>query len=122
MNKRLRFFEKDTVDWQGPSLAEFYRAMFALKHLQPALSNGAWGGSQTVVRTDGGERVYVFVRSKGASSVLVAVNFGDAPARAKVEALARPGRYTDWFTKSVVNVAAQGRIDIPAHGYRVLVR
>ena len=33
MKKRLRFFEKDTVDWNGPSLASFYRAMFELKHL-----------------------------------------------------------------------------------------
>ena len=122
MNKRLRFFEKDTVDWKGPSLAEFYRAMFALKHRQPALSNGAWGGPQTVVRTDGGERVYAFTRTRGANTVLVAVNFGDAPTTATLEALSRPGRYTDWFTKSVTTLGAQGRIDIPAHGYRVLVR
>jgi hypothetical protein len=26
MRKRLRFFEKDTVDWNGPSLAPFYSA------------------------------------------------------------------------------------------------
>jgi len=122
MNKRLRFFEKDTVDWKGPSLAEFYRAMFALKHQQPALSNGAWGGPQTVVRTDGGDRVYAFTRTKGTNTVLVAVNFGDAPASATLEALSRPGRYTDWFTKSRMTLAAQGRIEIPAHGYRVLVR
>lgn len=32
------------------------------------------------------------------------------------------GRYTDWFTKSVTTLAAKGRIEIPAHGYRVLVR
>ena len=122
MNKRLRFFEKDTVDWNGPSLAEFYRAMFALKHRQPALANGAWGGAQTVVRTDGGERVYAFARTRGANTVLVAVNFGDAPASAKFEAFSRPGRYSDWFTKSTSTLAVQGRIEIPAHGYRVLVR
>ena len=31
MKKRLRFFEKDTVDWNGPSLASFYRTMFDLQ-------------------------------------------------------------------------------------------
>ena len=106
----------DENSWNGTE------SMFALKHRQPALSNGAWGGSQTVVRTDGGERVYAFARTKGANTVLVAVNFGDAPASAKLEALSRPGRYTDWFTKSVATLAAKGRIEIPAHGYRVLVR
>ena len=45
--KRLRFFEKDTVDWSGPSLAPFYTALFDLKERAPALGNGPWGGAQT---------------------------------------------------------------------------
>jgi len=122
MNKRLRFFDKDTVDWSGPSLAPFYRAMFELKERQPALHNGPWGGEQAALRTDGGERVYAFTRTKGANTVLVAVNFGDAPASASYQGLARTGAYTDWFSKASVPLAAAGRIEIPAHGYRVLVR
>jgi alpha-amylase len=122
LHKRLRFFEKDTVDWSGPSLAPFYRAVFDLKHRQPSLANGAWGGDQVALRTDGGDRVYAFTRTKGANTVLVAVNFGDAPVRASYAGLPRPGRYTDWFTKTPIALALEGRLTIPAHGYRVLVR
>lgn len=122
MNKRLRFFEKDTVDWSGPSLAPFYRSMFELKERQPALWNGPWGGGQTTLRTDGGPRVYAFTRTKGANTVLVAVNFGDAPVSASYQGLVQPGAYTDWFSKASVSLGGAGRIDIPAHGYRVLVR
>jgi alpha-amylase len=122
MNKRLRFFEKDTVDWSGPSLAPFYTAMFDLKERAPALGNGPWGGPQTVLRTDGGPRVYAFTRTQGASTVLVAVNFGDAPVSASYQGLTQPGAFTDWFSKAPVSLAAAGRLDIPAHGYRVLVR
>jgi glycosidase len=122
MNKRLRFFEKDTVDWNGPSLAGFYGALFDLKHRQPALGNGPWGGAQATLRTDGGARVYAFTRTRGTNTVLVAVNFGDAPVRAGYQALPRPGGYTDWFAKTPVALAAAGSLDIPAHGYRVLVR
>jgi hypothetical protein len=46
VRKRLRFFEKDTVDWSGPSLAPFYRSLFDLKHQHEALANGAAGGQQ----------------------------------------------------------------------------
>jgi alpha-amylase len=120
--RRLRFFEKDTVDWSGPSLESFYRSMFALKHTQEALWNGAWGGAQTALKTDGGNRVYAYTRARGASSVLVAVNFGDAASSAGYQGLSQPGEYTDWFTKAAVSLAAAGRLDIPAHGYRVLVR
>lgn len=120
--KRLRFFEKDTVDWSGPSLAPFYRSMFELKERQEALWNGAWGGAQTALRTDGGSRVYAFTRSRGGSTVLVAVNFADAPARVSYEGLPRPGEYTDWFSKAGLSLAATGSLEIPANGYRVLVR
>jgi glycosidase len=120
--KRLRFFEKDTVNWSGPSLAGFYHTMFDLKHRQAALANGSWGGVQTALRTDGGDRVYAFTRSKGTSTVLVAVNFGDAPANAAYRGLPQPGRYTDWFSKAPVTLSAEGRLDIRPHGYRVLVR
>jgi glycosidase len=122
MKKRLRFFEKDTVDWSGQTLAGFYHAMFDLKHQQPALANGAWGGTQSVLRTNGGDRVYAFTRTKGANTVLVALNFGDEGVNAAYERFARPGRYTDWFDKTTVRVAPQGSIGIPPHGYRVLVK
>jgi alpha-amylase len=122
MQKRLRFFEKDTVDWNGPSLAGFYRAVFDLKHRQSALANGAAGGTQTALRTDGGERVYAYSRTKGPNTVLVALNFGDTPVSAAYQGLTQPGRYSDWFARAPVVLAAAGRLEIPAHGYRVLVR
>ncbi|MDB4893436.1 MAG: alpha amylase catalytic region, partial [Gemmatimonadetes bacterium] len=122
LKKRLRFFEKDTIDWNGPSLASFYKSVFALKHSQPALANGQWGGVQTPLSTTGGDRVYAFTRTQGANTVLTAVNFGDAPVKAAYQGLAQPGEYTDWFAKSKTTLAASGSVDIPAHGYRVLVR
>jgi glycosidase len=122
MRKRLRFFDKDTVDWSGPSLAGFYRSIFDLRHSQAALANGGWGGAQTALRTDAGERVYAFTRTQGANTVLVAVNFGDVAAHAAYQNLPRPGSYTDWFGRTPVALAASGTLDIPAHGYRVLVR
>jgi glycosidase len=122
LKKRLRFFEKDTIDWKGPSLANFYHSVFELKHQEPALANGQWGGAQTALPTTGGDRVYAFTRTQGANTVLVAVNFGDAAVKATYQGLTQPGDYTDWFSKSKTSLAAQGTVDIPAHGYRVLVR
>ncbi|HYJ80033.1 MAG TPA: alpha-amylase family glycosyl hydrolase, partial [Longimicrobiaceae bacterium] len=122
MNKRLRFFEKDTVDWSGPSLAAFYSALFALKEAQPALGNGPWGGVQTTLQTDGGDEVFAFTRTQGANTVLVAVNFGEGAVSAEYQGLAHPGAYTDWFSRIPVTLGAEGALPIPAHGYRVLVR
>lgn len=119
--KRLRFFDKDTVNWNGPSLAPFYHSMFELKHGEEALANGAWGGAQASLTTDGGSRVYAFSRNRGASRVVVAVNFGDTAVTARYDGLRQPGSYIDWFTRDTARLDSSGRIGIPAHGYRVFV-
>jgi glycosidase len=121
MQKRLRFFERDTVDWNGASLAAFYHSMVELKHTQRALTSGVPGGTQHTLATTG-DRVYAFTRSRGGNTVLVALNFGDAPASIAYRGLTQRGAFTDWFTKSKLTLGANGNIDVPAHGYRVFVR
>lgn len=121
-NRRLAFFEKDSIDWTGPSLADFYRSIFKLRHTQDVLFNGPWGAPQTTLATDGGDRVWAFVRSRGGTAVVVVTNFGDTSASVKYTALTAPGAYTDWFSKAAVTLAADGTIEVPAHGYRVLVK
>ncbi|HEY2374889.1 MAG TPA: alpha-amylase family glycosyl hydrolase [Gemmatimonadaceae bacterium] len=122
LRKRLRFFEKDTVDWTGTSLMGFYRSIVDLKHGNQALWNGADGGDQTKLETDGGSRVYAYTRTKGENTVLLAVNFGDTAVRAQYSGLAPSGQFTDWFSRSRMTLGSLGTIEIPAHGYRVLVR
>ena len=132
MTKRLRFFDKDTVDWKGKSLAPFYRSVFALKDSEPALANGSSGGTQSRVEiklTDfkdhlrDDNRLYAFAREKGANVVVVMVNFGDTLASLSVPDTRWAGSYRDVFDRSqpaVLGTAAYLRV--PAHGYRVLVK
>ena len=122
LRKRLRFFEKDTVDWSGSSLLGFYRSVVDLKHSSSALRNGADGGEQIKLETDGGNRVYAYTRTRGENTVLVAVNFGDTAAHISYSGLPRPGQFTDWFSKSRFALGPLGTLDIPPHGYRLLVR
>ena len=122
LKKRLRFFEKDTIDWRGPSLADFYRTVFELKHTQPALANGPWGGAQTKLETAGGKSVYAYTRTQDTNTVIVAVNFDNRPANVTYRSLTRPGSYTDWFAKTRVTLGDSGRIAIPANGFRVFVK
>ncbi|MDQ2768101.1 MAG: alpha-amylase family glycosyl hydrolase, partial [Gemmatimonadota bacterium] len=95
MRKRLRFFDRDTVDWSGASLANFYHRMIELKHTQLAVANGAFGGAQTTLAVS--DRVYAFSRTREGNTVLVALNFGDAPASVSYTSFAQAGSYTDWF-------------------------
>ncbi len=121
LNKRLRFFEKDTIAWNQLPFAQFYRAMFELKATQPALRNGALGGDQINLAHDGGERVYAYTRTAGVNTVVVFVNFGDAAREVTYRGLARTGRYRDWFGRSSLSLAASGKVMVPANSFRILV-
>ena len=79
-------------------------------------------GTQTRLTTNGDDRTYAFVRAKGTNTVVVAINFGDAPATLSYSQLTHTGKYTDWFSNARVTLAPTGTLSVPAHGYRVLVQ
>ena len=127
LTRRLPFFEKDSIDWKASPLTEFYRRVFELKHSQESLWNGPWGAAQTRLATRGGDRVYAFVRSRASGgtadkSVVVFTNFDAKPATVTWDTLGAPGLYTDWFTQASVELSTTGSIEVPANGFRVLVR
>ena len=71
----------------------------------------AWGGSVCIAISDTG----IGIGSDKLEAIFepfVQVNRG----------LTRTGAYREWFGKPPVTLADSGRIDIPANGYRVLVR
>ncbi|MBI3791168.1 MAG: alpha amylase C-terminal domain-containing protein [Gemmatimonadetes bacterium] len=70
----------------------------------------------------GGDKVYAFTRTRDANTVLVMVNFGDAAVHVTYSAMPVPGDYLDWYAKEKVTVGAAGTLDVPAHGWRVLVK
>ena len=77
--KRLRFFEKDTVEWGSYIKTELYQTINRLHHEEEALWNGSFGAQPVFFNLDS-DQALAFSRSKGKSEVVVAVNFGDMDA------------------------------------------
>jgi glycosidase len=75
--KRLAFFEKDPVQWNKYAEAPFYARLLKLKHDNPALWNGQYGG-QVQVQATGNDKVFAFRRVKDGNTVSVAVNVSGA--------------------------------------------
>ena len=75
--KRLRFFEKDTIDWTAPAKVALYTMINDLHHSQEALWNGSYGGWPEWLVVE--DEVLAWKRAKGASEVHVAVNLSDVP-------------------------------------------
>jgi glycosidase len=75
LNKRLRFFAKDTIDWSVADHSAFYTEMLKLKHDNHALWNGNYGGKMTLIKTEHPDKIYAFYREKNGNRVVVFLNF-----------------------------------------------
>jgi len=85
MNKRLRFFEKDTIPWGDFKAMSFYRMLHDLHHRHAPLSNGEFG-VRPVQLVDEGDMLY-FERASEGTSIKVAINLSDKPVRFKPEGI-----------------------------------
>ena len=72
MDKRLRFFEKDTVPWGQYRSMSFYRILNDLHHRNPPLYNGEFG-APAVQLVEEGDVLY-YERSDEKTSVRVVIN------------------------------------------------
>jgi glycosidase len=97
-NRRLKFFERDPIDWETYSLTPFYRTLISLKKRNRALWNGEEGGKIQRITTSKDSSVFAFVREKGAQKVFVVCNLSGKQLEIKCNNPIISGKYLDVFT------------------------
>jgi glycosidase len=81
LDKRLKFFEKDQIDWnKDKDIARFYKSLNELKKQNPALWNGDKGAPFKRIITTKDSQVFAFLRETGNNKVLVITNLSDNKA------------------------------------------
>ncbi len=99
--KRLAFFEKDFIDWEGPAeLHEFYKILLALRKKNKALSESA---SVLIVPSNNPD-VLVYLCRRQQDKVLVLLNLSKEKAQFYFDHPAMSGEYTELFTNNFVTV------------------
>ena len=79
LNKRLEFFEKDPIPWNGENkLENFYKKLFELKSKNPALRGGDDQAITQILQTSAPDQVLAYLRKNGNDEVLVILNLSDA--------------------------------------------
>lgn len=98
MNKRLKFFEKDTILWKESEMTDFYKVLIAVKKGNESLWNGKYGGTLTRVTSTDNKAVYAFIREKGDDRVFVILNLTGNPVNVTLKGSDYKGTYTEIFT------------------------
>ncbi len=119
LDKRLEFFQKDPINWDGYEYESFYRTLFELKDRNEALWNGQYGGDFQVVETTPSEDVYAYKRVKGDNEVFVILNFSDSEQQIAFPEMDQSVEYSNVFSGNTSTVNAEG-VTLDAHDYLVL--
>lgn len=121
-NKRLRFFEKDTIDWSDYRLEPFYTKLFALKHAYQPLWNGAWGGKIEIVPSSADSLVFAFIREKEGDRVFVLANLTGKVQEPELKGTSFTGKYKEWFTHEEAAFEKGAAVRLKPWEYKVYVK
>ncbi len=119
MDKRLEFFEKDPIQWQGTEYVDFYTMLFELKHKNKALWNGEAGGRPMSISMDD-EDVFAFKREKDGDRVIVVVNLSADEKNVQLNDSSLDGAYNNVFAKGTVDFTSEMTIYLKPWDFVVL--
>ena len=119
-NKRLRFFEKDTINWQHLPYAAFYTKLNELKRHNPVLENGAEGGKLIPLSKGINENVFAFYREKQGNQLVVILNLSNHPEQFTVNNDKIKGQYHEFFKGQDINIQTDWVFKLPPWGFVLL--
>ncbi len=120
MDKRLRFFEKDTIDWSDIKYQDFYTKLNKLKKENVALWNGEYGGEIEILHSTKDSPIFAFKRFKNDNIIIVVLNLSAEKASAKIK-IEDHIEMTEYFSKNKINTLELNDIILDKWGYRVYV-
>ena len=121
LNKRLRFFAKDTIDWSDPlKLQPFFKQLVALKKDNPALWGGEYGAMPERINAD--SAIYAFKRIKESNQVIGIMNFSAKPQQLNITDKTVAGSYTDYFTNKPYELSADKPLMLEPWQYLIFVK
>ncbi|NVO83881.1 alpha-amylase family glycosyl hydrolase [Hymenobacter terrestris] len=121
LKKRLSFFEKDPIPWNGYPLQDFYTTLLQLKKRNPALANGDPCAEFESLAVSTSPEVYGFVRRRQQQAVVTLVNFAKQPRELTLRGLG-PGTYRELFSGQVQRLGSGSKVPLRAHAFRVFER
>jgi len=118
--KRLQFFEKDTIEWNGKyELHDFYKTLLLLRKTNPALRAGDEAATTTRLKTNSENSVLAYLRKNGDREVMVLLNLSKQPVHCEVDDQQLSGKFTEVFNKTTHDFTTQKSFELKPWAYQV---
>lgn len=121
LNKKLKFFTRDPIQWDSCSLTAFYQSLIRLKKENEALWNGDFGGKMVKINTSKDNKVFAYTRQKNGNRVVVFLNLTRKPVEFKPLLDGLDGSYTEYFSNEKVTFPLSVKSTLDPWGYKVYI-
>jgi glycosidase len=122
LNKRIKFFVRDTIKWDSCNMTGFYRQLISLKKQNKALWNGDNGGAMERFSTGSDSTIFAFSREKDESKVVVFLNLSKKSVALKSLPKELKGEYTDYFGGMKTSLPLDDSLRFEPWGFKILVK
>jgi len=103
-NKRLRFFEKDELDWTKPcQLFDLYKTLLHLRKSNPALQGGIFQRQAIMLSNTAPDSIFSFTRRHEQHEVLVILNFSSETRSVIITGQTISGSYKNVFNSGGID-------------------
>ncbi len=119
-HKRLKFFDKDAIEWDGAyRLHDFYKTLLNLHSSNAALRGGDAGVITQIVSSNADHHVFAFLRKNNNDEVLVLINFSQYGIDCTLFNDKLGGHFINVFTSETLNVNEVKHFELIPWGYLV---
>ena len=120
LDKRLKFFDKDVIDWKNYPLQDFYSKLLNLKRSHPALQSSELNAPFQKISQANDDKVYAFSRGQGNKKVVVVLNMSPQPATFNPMTIPS-GSFRELFSGATINGATLKGMELKPWDYKVLL-
>ena len=118
--KRLQFFDKDPIEWNGKyELHDFYKILLYLHKNNPALRAADDAAATYNLSTNSPANVMAYLRKDGKHEVLVLLNFSKQAVHCSITDDNVTGNFTEVFTKTNKDFTTAKDVDMQPWEYLV---
>lgn len=121
MDKRLKFFEKDTISWEDPkNLRAFYKQLNDLREHNSALWSGDYGAMPQQL-ADNNEKVFSFARKNDKNTVIGILNMSGQNQKVNLSNINLSGEYKEYFSNGFYTIGTN-EMDLKPWQYLIFTK
>lgn len=122
LDRRLKFFEKDSIDWKKMDMVPFYTKLLNLHQTNPALWVRDGSNQAQFIATQNAKEHLVYIRENEKHQVITVLNLSNKKSEVSFNSSAMSGEYTELFSGKKKTFGGTSKISLAPWGYQVFYK